>query len=425
MAALRGPVLWALPRGSELTLDPGVLGYAGAVAALTVLLFGLAPAALVLREGARPWAGVARRRAGDGGGRRLRQLLVAGETGLAVVLVLGAGLMLRTLGEIRGVDPGFVADASVFATVSLPGAREMAPGERLAFYREVARDVEALPTVERAAWTLRNPLRAGPGAGLRIRGSVGALASDDDPLNVRRHVVSPDYFETVGIPLVAGRGLRPGDGADSEPVAVVNETLARLAFGDADPVGALINTGLDGRDGEDWRWVRVVGVVGDTRNQGPTNAPEPAYFRPMEQGGPGFRGAELTLALRTSRPDPGLPDRVRRAVWAVDSSAPVFSVRRRTRELGVRLALGADGRGVVAMIVRQGMVPVTAGLLVGVVLAALLGRVLEGLLFGVDPLDPVTFAAVPLVMLATAAAALLIPARRAARVDPVTAMREE
>jgi hypothetical protein len=282
-------------------------------------------------------------------------------------------------------------------------------------------------------------------------------------------VVSPGYFEVSGIRLLAGRTFGPSDGPGSEPVAVVSAALARAAFGGEDPLGRRINTGLDGREGGDWRWVTVVGVVADTRNRGPARAPDPVLFRPLAQGGPGFPGSRLLAVLRTGEGAAALPPLLRKAVWDVDGDAPVhgvadaatlsgaytgerrlvllllgifaalalglgavgtygvtaFTVSRRTREVGVRLALGADRGGITTLMLRQGLVPVISGLLAGAAAGAAGSRLLTSLLFEVHALDPVTFLAVPLLLVAVSTLAVWVPARRAARMDPVRALRSE
>jgi hypothetical protein len=283
-------------------------------------------------------------------------------------------------------------------------------------------------------------------------------------------VVDPGYFPTLGVPVVAGRGLEAGDDAGAEPVALVNEAFVRSVFGEREAVGHLVNTGLDGRgtDG-DWRWVRIVGVVADTRNRGPAVEPEPVLFRPLAQGGPGFRGDAARLVIRTDGTVPGLGEALRERISRAVPGAPVYrvtsgealaapyaadrrlvlgllgsfaalalvlgtvgvyavtasTVGRRTREVGVRMALGADRHRVVGLVLRQGRLPVLAGLGVGLAGTLVGGRLLSNLLFQVSPADPVSLAAVTALLLATALAATWVPALRASRVDPVRAIRSD
>ncbi|HZD03686.1 MAG TPA: ABC transporter permease, partial [Longimicrobiales bacterium] len=377
------------------------------------LLFGVLPARAAVRvSGA---TGVARAARGSTTGRRSRRLgdlLVGLEVAMAAVLVLGAGLLLRSAWKVASVDLGFDTEGMTVAWVGLPDAGGLSEEERLELYRSVGERLAGLPAVRGVAWTQASPLDAGPGAGLRIEGR--AEVEDRPTLDTRWQVVSPDYFAVAGIPLLEGRTFGPSDGPASEPVAVISASLARDAFGGEDPLGQLVNTGLDGREGDDWRWVRVVGVVADTRNRGPTRVADPVMFRPMAQGGPGFRGGRLLAVLRTAEGAQAVPALLRRAVWEVDPDASVsgltdardlteaytgerrlillllgtfaalalglgavgtygvtaFAVSRRTREVGVRLALGADQGGITSLVLRQGLEPVMMGLMAGVLAGA-------------------------------------------------------
>jgi putative ABC transport system permease protein len=461
---LRPVVAAALPRGGDMRLSGGVFAYAAAAALGTALVFGLLPARAAARSG-----DVARGDRGGTGsrhGRHVGDVLVSFEVAMAVVLVLGAGLLLRSIGRIATVDPGFRTAGLTVAWVGHPGATRLSPDERVGFYREVGARLEALPGVDGVAWTQSSPLDARLGAGLRIEDHP----EENRPPDVRWQVVSPDYFRVAGIRVLAGRAFTAGDGSGDPPVGVVSETLARVAFGDADPIGRRVNTGLDGRspDGT-WRWVTVVGVAADTRNRGPTRAPEPVLYRPLAQGGPGFSGDRMLALLRSGGADELVAPPIRRAVWEVEPDAPVygvarasslggvytgerrlallllgvfgglalvlgavgtygvtsFAVGRRTRELGVRLALGAARERVSRMVLRQALMPVGLGLLAGTVAGAASARLLASLLFEVAPLDPLTFAAVPALLLCVSAVAVWIPARRAGRVDPVRSLRAE
>lgn len=465
LTLLRSRVAAVLPRGGELALDGSVLAYAAVAALATALVFGLLPARAAVRT-----AGAAHGRRGATGstrGRSLGDVLVCVEVALAVVLVLGAGLLLRSVARVASVDLGFQAEGLTVASVGLPGARSLAPDVRLTFYRGVEERLRAIPGVRGVAWAQTSPVREGPGAGLRIEDQP--LEAGQDPPGVLWNVVSPDFFRVAGVRVVAGRDFSTSDDAGATPVGVVNEALARRVFGGDNPLGKRVNTGLDGRTGDDaWRWVTVVGVVADTRNRGPARAAEPMLYRPMAQGGPGFSGSRMLALVRAGR-DAAPAPLIRRAVRDVNADAPVsgiapattlagayegerglvlallgvfaalalvlgavgtygvtaFTVSRRTRELGVRMALGARRSGVSAMVLREALVPVGAGVLAGVLGGAALSRLLGALLFEVDPLDPITFAAVPLLLLAVSLVAAWIPARRAARVDPVVALRAE
>ena len=472
VALLRDGLGPLLPPGATIDLDLWALGYAATVAVVCAGFFGGLPAWLaaarvdgIPRDGSR----------GATDGRLARTLgrgLVTAEVAMAVTLVLGATLLLRSLDRLQRVDPGFEAPGLTLASVALPAGAdgEVGSPEPAAVFEAMAAEVAALPGVLSAGWTQRGPLELGPGAGLRtFAGGPEEWAAHDLP-GVRWQVVDPGYFATLGVPLIAGRGFESGDDARGEPVALVNAAFVRAVFGDADAVGRLVNTGLDGRtpDG-DWRWVRIVGVVADTRNRGPAAEPEPVLFRPMAQGGPGFRGDAALLVVRAGSGVPGLAEALRERIERVVPGAPVYrvtsgeslaapyaadrrlvlgllgtfavlalalgtvgvyavtagTVARRTREVGVRMALGADRRRVVGLVLSQGMLPVLAGLALGLGAATLGGRLAVDLLFEVSPADPVSLLAVTGLLLATALAATWVPARRASRVDPVRAIREE
>jgi predicted permease len=463
VAFLRPRVAGVLPRGAAISLDGSILVYAALAAGATAILFGALPARVAVRA-----AGAARRGAGGTpatGHRLLGDALVAAEIAMAVVLVLGAGLLLRSVARVAAVDLGFEAEGLTVAWVGLPGARDRSSEERVAFYGDVGERLRSLPGVRGVAWAQTSPVHGGAGAGLRIEGAP--LSPGEDPPDTRWNVVSRDYFDVAGIPLRAGRAFTASDDAGAPPVAVVNETLARRILGSEAPIGRRINTGLDGREPDgSWRWVTVVGVVADTRNQGPTGTVVPMMYRPMGQAA--LRAGRMMALVRGGVGDGPAP-LLRRAVWSVDADAPVsgiapgtalagafagerglvlsllgafaalalglgavgaygvtsFAVSRRTRELGVRMALGARRGRVSAMVLRDALGPVGVGVLVGSAGGAALSGLLGALLFEIAPLDPPTFLAVPAVLLAVSLAAVWIPARRAARVDPVVSLRAE
>jgi putative ABC transport system permease protein len=463
LAALRPWAASVLPRGGEIGLDGRVLAYAALAAGVTAILFGALPARGAVRtaDAARSSRGATAAR----GHRLLGDLLVASEVAMAVVLVLGAGLLLRSVGRVAAVDLGFEPEGLTVAWVGLPEARERASEERAAFYHDVGERLRSLPGVRGVAWTQTSPVTGGVGAGLRIEDAP--LAPGEDPPNTRWNVVSADYFEVAGTALRAGRTFAASDDAGAPPVAVVNETLARRILGSEVPIGRRINTGLDGREPDgSWRWVTVVGVVADARNQGPTGAVEPMLYRPMAQAT--LRSGRMMALLRGGVGEGPAP-LLRRTVWSVDADVPVsgvapgaslagafggqrglvlallgafaalalglgavgvygvtsFAVSRRTHELGVRMALGARRGRVGAMVLREALRPIAAGVLVGSLGGASLSGLLGALLFEVAPLDPATFLAVPGILLLVSLAAVWIPARRAARVDPVVSLRVE
>lgn len=459
-----------LPPGVAVTLDSGVLGYACALALGVAALFGAVPA---WRSGR-----VAPRVALSGGEvERRRSLasepgsaLVVVEMALATVLVMGAILALRSVVALNQVDPGFRGDGLVLASVARPGGQPADAGNALAGHRTLVERVAALPGVEAVGLGQHGPLELGPGAGVRrFDGGQASWARQDLP-STRWQVVSPGWLGALGVRVVEGRGLLSSDDGGAEPVGVVNQAFVREVFGGESPVGHRIHTGLDGRESEGaggLRWVRVVGVVSDTRNRGPAIPPEPVLFRPLAQGGPGFPGDALVVALRGDG-DPGtLVPALRAAVEEVQPGSVVYDIRageelaapytassrlllgllgafaglalalgavgvygvtayavgRRSRELGVRMALGADPGRLRRAVLVQGLRPALVGLGGGLALAAVAGGLLRHHLFGVGPLDPLSWAAVGVVLMAASAVAVSIPARRASRVDPAETMR--
>lgn len=470
-----GPLL---PAGTASpAVDSWALLYAAGIAVVSGLLSGLVPALWVTRGAGGGPVGVPGREAGARFLRRAASGLVAGEVAVAVVLVLGSVLLFRSLERLGRVDPGFEAEGVTLYSIALPpsgasgGATLGADGapDRL---RRLARELEAHPGVASVGWTQTGPLEVGPGAGIRtLDGGPAEWASQDLP-GVQWQVVDEGYFRTLGVPLVAGRDFRASDGPADEPVAIVSRTLSRVLFGDADPVGRRVNTGLDGRaPGGGWLWVRIVGVVEDTRNRGPAEAPSPVLYRPLSQGGAGFQGETLILAVRgaggeaegigvrslEARVSTVVPGaalfRTRRgdelvAPYAAERrltlallgaftalalllgavgihAVTAAAVARRTREVGIRMALGADRRRIVGRVVREGMVPVAVGLALGLVAAALAALALRHLLFQVSPFDFSAFASVTALLLLSALLATWLPARTATLVDPVRAIREE
>ncbi len=464
---LKRSVLGSVPGSSGVTLSLEVVGYGLLLALVALAVFGAIPA--MLGSATQPTRGLGRSR--DGGvSRRTRILmdgLVAMETALALVLVLGAGLVLRSVWQMQRVELGFDVEEYAAAWVSLPTARAITPDERLQFFEAVRERVAQVPGIAAATMASVGPLARGPGAGLRVFGQP------DDPSNVRGvqwQVVSDDYAETLGSQILQGRSLSPTDDAMSTPVALVNQELARRFFPDGSAVGQRINTGLDGRTADgDWLYVTIVGVVEDTRNQGPTRSAAPMMYRPLRQAPPAFSGdAMLVLARAPGRSAEALKD-LRGAIWAVDSNVPIYgeahgrgltagymagqrliltllglfgvlalilggigiygltayAVSRRVREIGIRLAVGATRSGVVRGYVVRGSAPALVGLAAGTVVALAVAGLMGDFLFQVAPNDPSTYVAVVLILAAVAALAALVPARRAARVDPASTMRWE
>jgi putative ABC transport system permease protein len=445
-----------VPRAGEIRMDPRVLGFTAVAALVTGCLFGLAPALRALR------IADTLRQAGRGvspgrSQRRLSGALVVGEIALAVVLVTGAMLVVQSFWRLRGVDPGFRPERLVTARVDPLPAKVGDDARARAFYQGVLERAAQAPGVE----------AAGASSQLPVRGASGKMAfrvdgAEQDPGNLPMgfyEVVTPDYLRTMGVSLKRGRGFTGADRDGAPPVALVNEAMARRFWPGQDPVGK--------RVGYPWPsdWMTVVGVVADVANDGLGKTPEPAIYRPFAQA----PAQSMRVAVRGAADPAVLTAGLRAAVAGVDPDAPLsevqtmearvsasvaqprftavlllsfalvalalgavgvygviaYAVSRRTREIGVRMALGAHGGDVLRMVVRQGAVLAAAGIAVGLVGAFAATRALRGMLYGIAPLDPATFVAVPLALAAVALLASYLPARRAARVDPMVALRSE
>jgi len=456
-----------LPALAPIGIHPRMLLFAAALSLLTTLLFGFAPALQTLRlnltESLRDGSANA-----SAGLRRqsLRAALAGVQMALAVLLLLGAGLMLRTLDALLHVDLGFQPEHVLTLQLRPPEASYKTPESVVAFYRALLDRVRGLPGVHAAGLVRSLPLAASIGDwGLDIEGYV------ESPGNHAKgdwQVVSDGAFEALGERLVRGRTLAAGDTAEALPVAVVNETLARTYWPGQDPIGKRMRMG----SATTRPWMTVVGLVRDERHNGVTAAIKEKFFVPYAQfprarEGDAARG--MTLVLRVAGEPMRLVNPIRAEVRALDPRLPVANVRlmtdvvdasmatprltgtlltifaglalvlaavgvagvlaylvsRRRREIGIRMALGASRANVLGLIVRRGVLYAGAGIAAGIAAALFLTRLMEGLLFGVAPRDPLTFVAVSAILLVIAVVASLIPALRAARVDPLEALRSE
>jgi putative ABC transport system permease protein len=452
-----------ISQAAQVSVDARVLGFTAAVSLLTGLVFGLAPAAQAsrfnlnetLKEGGRDSAAGAR-------GNRLRNLLVVTEVALALVLLVGAGLLVNSFLRLRGVDPGFRTDNLLKMTV-LPAEQKYPDRARRAvFYTELLNRVKTLPGVQSAAVTTSLPLTAtGDSQGFSVEGRP-------DPPGERRpavvtRVVSPDYFATLGIPVLRGRGFDDQqDRAGVAPSILINEAMARRYWPGEDPLGKRITMGTP----ESGPWMPVVGVVRDVRQFELESEPKPQVYLSYLQAGI-FRPKQLVV--RTSVEPRGLAASVRGAVWSVDKDQPVsdistmeevvseslarqrfsvlllgvfaglalllaavgiygvmsYTVEQRRHEIGIRMALGAQAGDVLRLAVGQGLKLVLWGVLLGLCAALALTRLMSSLLYGVSATDPATFAAISLLLVCAGLLASYIPARRATKVDPLTALRYE
>ncbi len=461
LPGLRAMLPASLPRRGAIALDGTVLLFTFGASLLACLLFAAAPALLARRTApARALAG----RAGDESGRAgawLRAGLVVIEVALGVVLAAGTGLVIRSLSAMAHVEPGFRAEGLATAHVSFPDALTSSERERTLRWRQVRDAIAALPGVREAGVGIASPVERGPQAGLNVvRGDRSGI---DAERSVVWHPATPGYLEALGVRLLRGRSIEETDRADGVPVAVVTEGLAREFFPDEDPIGQTVTIGLD--EGHHVR-IEIVGVVADTRNRGPVEAPTPILYRPLAQAGD-FGGSAMTVAAHGPGDARALLRSIADAVHRVEPTAVVYdetigsdlgaaffaqhrfifrllalfaalavtlaavgiygvtahSISRRRRELGIRMAIGATRERVLASVFGSGLRLTTAGVVLGIVLALVVGRLLTSFLFRVRPADPLTLGAVSFLLLVVAALALALPARQAVRVDPAESMR--
>ena len=450
-----------LPRVNEIGLDLRVLGFALVLSLVTGLLFGLAPiwqmAGRDLHDGL---AVGSRGVAGGSGIQRARSALVLGEVALAFVLLAGASLLLRSFERLQRVDPGFVADRVLTARVTLPRLAYPEEERWLAFGQELLARTAAEPGVRSAALVSDAPLGDSPPFwSFGIQG--GETPAPDAVQDAAVFTASASYFETLRIPLVRGRLFDATDRVGSPDVALISQSVAQRYWKGKDAVGARITFG-DPADPE-VRWMTVVGIVGDVLHERLNGQAYPQIYIPFEQS----PERSMVLAARTSGDPLALVPAVRRAIAGIDPDLPLadvstledrkavslarprvnatvlggfalaalvlaavgiygvvaYGVVQRTRELGIRMALGAGGSTLLRMVIRQGMMPVLGGMAVGLVGALAGGRLLRGLLFGVGAGDPTILALVTGFLVTVALAAMYLPARRASRSDPMIALR--
>ena len=459
-----------LPRLDEITIDPRVLGFTLLVTLLTGIIFGLAPALQTskvnfhdaLKDGNRQSSGSA-------GGQRLRGALVIAEVALSLMLLVGAGLLLRSFQQLMKVDAGFDAQGVLTLRLRLPDAKYREAAQTTSFLKEVMRRVATLPGVEGVSVTTGFPLGRGGENGYWIEGQPEPRQPGDWPVAVTQSV-SEDYHQTLGIALLTGRQFTKQDTADAPPVVMVDEDFVRRHFPNGQPSGVIGQRLRFGGDGEPWR--EVVGVVRHVRHFGLDEEGRAGIYRPWTQINPKWLAdftRAMDLVVKTSAEPIGLVPAIKREVQAVDKDQPLANVRtleslviqsiaprrfslvllgifallalllgaiglygvmsyavtQRTREIGIRTALGAQQSDVLKLVVGRGMKLALVGVGVGLAGSFALTRVMSSLLFGVSTTDPATFAAVTLLLTSVALVACYIPARRATKVDPMIALRYE
>ncbi len=448
-----------VPRADEIGLDTPVLLATLAVAVLTGLAFGLAPAFSLsstrlsepMREGGRGSTGP--------GHRRLRDGLVMAEVALSLVLLVGAGLLLRSFFRVLQADAGFTAEGVLTASVPLPQSRYDTPEKKVQFAERLVEGLRATPGVAAAAFA--NPLLGGWQSSFNVEGRPEPLPGQRPSADITR--VTPQYFATLGVRVLAGRVFTGSDTAEAPRVAMVDETFARTYWPGGSALGGRIKFGDLKNDDP---WLEIVGVVAHVKNYGVDEESRVEVYLPYAQSP---AGSVPTILLRTAG-DPGaLAGGLRHALKAADPQIPAYEIRtlvdvvsegtaprrlaatllsvfaglalllaavgiygvmsyavaQRTSEIGIRVALGAEREHILGMVLRHGAWMAATGIAVGLVAALALARLLTSLLFQTSATDPPTFGTVPLLLLGVAALACYLPARRATRVDPLVALRYE
>jgi putative ABC transport system permease protein len=445
LVALSPPNLFG---ASEVGVSLPVLGFTFGVSLLTGVVFGLLPALEAsrfdpneaLKESGRGNTGGAR-------SRRARSAFVVAQVALALVLLVGAGLMIKSFARLQSVDPGFDAKNLLTLNVLLPASKYKEEPKRVAFFRQAVERIKALPGVRSVAVVSELPFAAlGSATDFNIEGRPEPPRGEEFVTDVR--AADENYFRTMNIPILNGRAFTPQEGSEDRHVAIINETLARKYFAGENPIGK-----------------RIVGVVGDARYDKLETEPRAMVYWTHPQ----LAGTRMMLVVRADNDPLNLAPSVEREIQAIDKDQPVADVRtmeswlgesvararfgtlllavfaclalllaavgiygvmaytvaQRQHEIGIRMALGAQTRDVLRMIVRQGMMMTLIGVALGLAGGLALTRVISGLLFGVSATDPLTFAGVATLLIAVSLVACLVPARRATRVDPMIALRYE
>jgi putative ABC transport system permease protein len=460
--ALKGAMPPDMPRLDAVSVDPVVFAFAALTAVVCGIGFGIVPAVRGSRGAMQAHLAQGSRGNASGGRDRLRGGLVLAETALALVLAVGAALLARSFQRLQQVDLGFDQHNVLTAQLLIPATKYTTPEQRLQFFASVRDRMGAVPGVRTAALTTDLPLvanydylsfaifgRPAPAKGERVPDAVVTMADSA-------------YFDALHIPLRSGRGFTSADRMGAPRVALVNDDAVRTYFGGKSPIGQRINFG---NPSDSSSWLTIVGVVGTTRLEGVGQDAYPQAFIPVTQS----PQRAMFVVARTAGDPASLIPALRRAVKDIDASQPVsdvatmaqrvatalaparlnsmlvavfsvialvlaavgiygvvsYTVAQRTREIGIRLALGAEGGDVLRLVLRRGMAPAVVGVGVGLVGAVYLAHLARGLLYGVGTADPVSLIAAASVLVAVAALACLIPGLRAARVAPIVALAEE
>ena len=446
-----------LPRMETVQLDGGVLLFTTAISVAVAIVFGLLPALHASRSELRENLTESTGATGGFAARRTLNALVVAEVALALVLLVGAGLMTRSFTKLIQVNPGFEPSNLISAQVFLPQARYRERPQLWQFFEDVIARIDRAPGVERASAVSALPMQP-VGIAFALPFTVeGQPPPDTEDPNADVRMVAPGYFETMKIPLIRGRFLDERDTEDAPRTSVINETMAGRYFPDGDPIGQIIDN-PHGRS-------EVVGIVADVRHQSLDSEPHKQVYLPLRQSP--VNG--MAVVARTERDPMSFAGTIQREIWAVDAQQPIYelstmdqllaravflprlsttllttfalsalllaalglygvlsySVTQRTREIGLRMALGAEAGNTVGLIVRNSFVLVVLGVGVGLVGATMLARSMAGILYGISPFDLPAFMLAAVVLVTAGVTASLVPARRATRVDPMVALREQ
>jgi putative ABC transport system permease protein len=459
-----------LPPHVDLVVDLPVLAFALAVSVLTGIGFGIVPAWTLASVRANDALAGGTRLLGRRGQVRARQAFVATQVALALALLVGTGLLLRSFARLTNVDPGYEATNRIAMFVGLPSARYGERAQVTAFLEQLVGEVGELPGVHVAGASIALPLEPLFWQKHLTREEAPAQQRADVPV-VDLTIATPGFLEAIGVPLIKGRPLQRSDRAGSQYVALVNETFVRTHYGSGDPIGGRIRLGLPDHLLEELAdaqpWLTVVGVVGDVRRRGPANAVLPEVYVPQAQDNDVAR--EFFVVAHASGPLDDLAERFRQVVRRIDPLQPVarvvtlermqanslsqprtnlllvggfglaalvvaimgvygltsYSVTSRTREFGLRLALGARPSAIRRLVAGEGLAVAAVGLIIGLGVSLIVARLMAGLLFGVAPTDPLVFTFVAATLMCVVLVAAYLPARRASRTDPGEVLRWE
>jgi putative ABC transport system permease protein len=453
------------PRVKDLSIDQAVLWFTLGASILAGILFGLAPAVLASRLdlNAAMKEGGAGAQMGGASTRHnlLRRLLVVGEVALALILMIGATLALRSFARLRSVNLGFRRERVLTMTINFPAGKFATAAPAIAYVGQILSLTRGISGVEAAAASLYAPLS-------QMKGE-STVHTDSTPSNgpsptAEANRATPEYFRTLGIPLIAGRDFTEADASGAPDVYIVNQAFAEKFFGRSSPIGKRIWTNVD--KNKKPKWGQIIGEIGNTRDLTTKEAPEPEFFAAFNQTD---RAAAISLVVRTKAEPLAAVSAIQDRIWSLDKAQPVediksmdqmvaranaaprfqtfllgifgalglllavvgiygvisYSVSQRTHEIGIRMALGAEPGQVLRLVLMQGLKLAAAGVVIGVVASLALTRLMASLLFGVSATDPITFAGVAIVLTIAALAACYVPARRAMGVDPMVALRHE